>query len=184
MPRRREGRAHRRDQRGDAERCRLRLWILGHSERRADQGESDAQVRAKVEAARAAGLVAIVCIGETLAQRDAGETLAVIARQLGGSLPDESDARQLVVAYEPVWAIDSGRTPTVAQVAEVHGCIRRSLGAKAKDADALRILYGGSVKPSNAQELMAVPDVDGALVGGASLNAADFGRSSAPAPKT
>ena len=148
--------------------------ILGHSERRADQGESDAQVRAKADAARAAGLIAIVCIGETLVQRDAGETLAVIARQIGGSLPDGSDARWLVIAYEPVWAIGTGRTPTVAQVGEVHGFIRRSLGAKVGDAGAVRILYGGSVKPSNAPELMAVPDVDGALVGGASLVAADF----------
>lgn len=148
--------------------------ILGHSERRSDQGETDAQVRAKVTAARAAGLTAIVCIGETLAQRDGGETLAVIAHQLEGSLPDGCDAAQLVIAYEPVWAIGSGRTPTVVQVAEAHGFIRRALAGKVNDANAVRILYGGSVKPANAKELMAVSDVDGALVGGASLVAADF----------
>jgi triosephosphate isomerase (TIM) len=148
--------------------------ILGHSERRTDQGESDAQVQAKAAAAHASGLVALVCVGETLAQRDAGETLAVIASQLDGSLPDGLDAGSLVVAYEPVWAIGTGRTPTTAQVAEVHGHIRHSLAKKMKDAAGVRILYGGSVKPSNAAELMAVPNVDGALVGGASLIAADF----------
>ncbi|HEY3916342.1 MAG TPA: triose-phosphate isomerase [Stellaceae bacterium] len=148
--------------------------ILGHSERRADQGETDAQVRAKVVAARAAGLAALVCIGETLAQRDAGETLAVVSRQLSGSLPDGLDATGLVVAYEPVWAIGTGRTPTVAQVAEVHSHIRRALLGKVKDAATIRILYGGSVKPANARELMTARDVDGALVGGASLVADDF----------
>jgi triosephosphate isomerase len=148
--------------------------ILGHSERRTDQGESDAQVRAKAEAAHAAGLVALVCVGETLGQRDAGETLAVISRQLDGSLPDGLDAAGLVIAYEPVWAIGTGRTPTTAQVAEVHGHIRKALAGKVKDAVGVRILYGGSVKPSNAAELMAVTNVDGALVGGASLVAADF----------
>jgi triosephosphate isomerase (TIM) len=148
--------------------------ILGHSERRTDQSESDAEVRAKVAAAWAAGLIAIVCVGETLAQRDAGETLAVISRQLDGSLPEGGDAKRLVVAYEPIWAIGTGRTPTVAQVAEVHNFIRRALGAKASDAAAVRILYGGSVKPANAQPLMTAPDVDGALVGGASLIADDF----------
>ncbi|HVA15800.1 MAG TPA: triose-phosphate isomerase [Stellaceae bacterium] len=148
--------------------------ILGHSERRTDQGESDAQVCAKVVAAHAAGLVALVCIGETLAQRDRGETLAVIARQLDDSLPDGLAAATLAIAYEPVWAIGSGRTPTVAQVAEVHSYIRKALAVKLSEAAAVRILYGGSVKPSNARELMSAPDVDGALVGGASLIAADF----------
>jgi triosephosphate isomerase (TIM) len=148
--------------------------ILGHSERRTDQGESDAQVRAKAVAAHATGLIALICVGETLAQRDAGETLAVIARQLAGSLPDDLDAARLVIAYEPVWAIGTGRTPTTAQVAEVHGHIRLELTKKVKDAASVRILYGGSVKPSNAVELMAVLNVDGALVGGASLVAADF----------
>lgn len=148
--------------------------ILGHSERRTDQGESDAQVRAKVEAAHAAGLIAIVCIGETLAQRDGGETFAVIARQIEGSLPDGSDARQLVIAYEPVWAIGTGRTPTAAQIAEVHGFIRRALVDKVSDAGAVRILYGGSVKPDNAAILMAQEEIDGALVGGASLDPKSF----------
>ena len=148
--------------------------ILGHSERRADQGESDALVRAKTVAAWGAGLSPIVCIGETLAQRDAGETLAVIARQLRDSLPDALEASRLVVAYEPVWAIGTGRTPTVAQIAEVHGHIRRTLATKVAAPAAVRILYGGSVKPANAGELMNAADVDGALVGGASLIAADF----------
>ena len=148
--------------------------ILGHSERRTDQGESDAQVRAKTVAVDKVHLCSIVCIGETLAQRDAGETLAVIARQIAGSLPDGLDSTSLVIAYEPVWAIGTGRTPTVQQVADVHGHIRRLLATKAKDPAAVRILYGGSVKPGNAKELMSVPDVDGALVGGASLVAADF----------
>ena len=148
--------------------------ILGHSERRTDQGETDAEVRAKTVAAHKVGLCSIVCIGETLAQRDAGETLGVIARQIAGSLPEGLDATSLVIAYEPVWAIGTGRTPTSEQVAEVHGHIRRLLASKTKDAAAVRILYGGSVKPSNARELMSVKDVDGALVGGASLVAADF----------
>jgi triosephosphate isomerase len=148
--------------------------ILGHSERRSDQGETDAQVQAKVVAADNVHLCSIVCIGETLAQRDGGQTLAVIARQIAGSLPEGLDAKSLVIAYEPVWAIGTGRTPTLEQVAEVHGHIRRLLGAKTKDAASVRILYGGSVKPGNAKELMSVPDVDGALVGGASLIAADF----------
>jgi triosephosphate isomerase len=148
--------------------------ILGHSERRTEQGESDALVRAKVAAARKAGLVALVCIGETAAQRDGGETLAVIARQLRDSLPDGLDAAALAIAYEPVWAIGTGRTPTVAQVAEVHAHIRQALAAKIDEPDAVRILYGGSVKPANAGELMNAANVDGALVGGASLVADDF----------
>jgi triosephosphate isomerase len=147
--------------------------ILGHSERRADHAETDALIKAKAKAALAAGLIPILCIGETLAQRDAGETLAVIGTQLDGSLPD--DAATLVVAYEPVWAIGTGRTPTLAQIAEVHAFLRGRLatliGAK---ASGIRILYGGSVKPANASEIFALPDVDGALVGGASLKAADF----------
>ncbi len=149
--------------------------ILGHSERRADHGETDAQVRAKAEAAQAAGLVAIVCVGETEAQRDAGETLAVIGAQIDGSVPTTSTAAHLVIAYEPVWAIGTGRTPTLSQIAEVHAFLRARLadhvGAQAPQ---VRLLYGGSVKPSNAAEIFALPDVDGALVGGASLKAADF----------
>jgi triosephosphate isomerase (TIM) len=148
--------------------------ILGHSERRAEQGESDAVVRAKVAAAKKAGLVAIVCIGETLQERDRGETLAVVARQLHGSLPEGLGAAELAIAYEPVWAIGTGRTPTTAQVAEVHAHIRKTLATRVADPAAVRILYGGSVKPNNATELMHVADVDGALVGGASLIAADF----------
>lgn len=150
--------------------------ILGHSERRADHGESDALVRAKAEAAVAAGLIAVVCLGETEAQRDAGETLAVIGAQLDGSLPATATAANLVLAYEPVWAIGTGRTPTIAQIAEVHGFLRARLTARmGAEAAKTRLLYGGSVKPSNAAEIFAVPDVDGALVGGASLKAADFG---------
>lgn len=150
--------------------------ILGHSERRADHGESDALVRAKAEAAMAAGLIAVVCLGETEAQRDAGDTLAVIGAQLDGSVPTAATAAQLVLAYEPVWAIGTGRTPTIAQIAEVHAFLRARLHAHiGADAAKTRLLYGGSVKPSNAAEIFAVPHVDGALVGGASLKAADFG---------
>jgi triosephosphate isomerase len=151
------------------------MVIVGHSERRADQGETDADVRAKAEAAIAAGLIAIVCVGETEAQRDAGDAVAVVESQLAGSLPADVSAEQLVVAYEPVWAIGTGRTPSVADVAEIHAAIRARLGALPGGAgQGVRILYGGSVKPANAAELMAVADVDGALVGGASLTAADF----------
>lgn len=151
-----------------------RYVILGHSERRADHGETDAMVRAKVKAAREADLIAIVCVGETLAERDAGRTLDIVSRQLDGSLPEGLDAGGLVIAYEPVWAIGTGRTPTVPDVAAVHSHIRAALTGRVADAAAVRLLYGGSVKPANAQELMAVPNVDGALVGGASLVAADF----------
>ncbi len=154
-----------------------RYVILGHSERRADHGEDDVAVRAKAEAAAAAGLVPIVCVGETAAQRGAGEALRVIEAQLTGSLPPGVDGADMVVAYEPVWAIGSGQTATPADVAQVHGHIRglleRLLGS-AGAAQAVRILYGGSVKPGNAAELLAVADVDGALVGGASLEAGDF----------
>lgn len=150
--------------------------IVGHSERRTDHHESDAQVMAKAQAAQVAGLVAVVCIGETEAQRDAGDTLDMIGRQLVGSVPEASTAANLVVAYEPVWAIGTGRTPTIAEIAEVHAFIRARLTARiGAQADGVRLLYGGSVKPSNAAEIFAVPHVDGALVGGASLKAADFG---------
>jgi triosephosphate isomerase (TIM) len=151
-----------------------RYVIVGHSERRSDHGEASPLVAAKAKAALRAGLAAIVCVGETWAEREAGHTAAVITRQLRESVPDGSTAANLVVAYEPVWAIGSGRTPTVAQVAEVHGLIRRELAGRAADAGNVRILYGGSVKPANARELLAVPDVNGALVGGASLKADDF----------
>ncbi len=150
--------------------------IVGHSERRADHGESDADVAAKAAAVQAAGLVAIICLGETEAQRDAGETLAVVGAQLAGSLPEGATAGNTVVAYEPVWAIGTGRTPTLEQIAEVHGALRARLReALPAEADGVRLLYGGSVKPGNAAEIFAVADVDGALVGGASLKAADFG---------
>ncbi len=150
--------------------------ILGHSERRTDHGETDALVKTKAEAALAAGLVAVVCIGETESQRDAGRTLAVIGTQLDGSLPAGATAANLVIAYEPVWAIGTGRTPTLAEIAEVHAFLRDRLrGLIGAEAGGVRLLYGGSVKPSNAVEIFAVPHVDGALVGGASLKAADFG---------
>lgn len=149
--------------------------IVGHSERRSDHGESDAVVNAKARAAWRAGLLAIVCVGETQEQRDGGKTLEVVGGQLAGSVPDGAMASNLVIAYEPVWAIGTGRTPTTGDVEEVHGFIREKLiGRLNKQGAAVRILYGGSVKPSNAAELMAVPNVGGALVGGASLKAADF----------
>ena len=150
--------------------------ILGHSERRADHGETNALIKAKAEAALAADLIAIVCLGETEAQRDAGETLALCGNQLHGSIPAGATAANVVIAYEPVWAIGTGRTPTLDQIAEVHAFLRAELlKALGEDGHGVRILYGGSVKPSNAAEIFAVQDVDGALVGGASLKAADFG---------
>ena len=149
--------------------------IVGHSERRADHGESDALVRQKAEAAWRAGLTAIVCIGETREQRDAGQTLDICGGQLKGSLPDGATAARLVVAYEPVWAIGTGLTPTAGDVEQIHKFIRETLTARFGGEGAnIRILYGGSVKPSNAAELMAVANVNGALIGGASLKAADF----------
>jgi triosephosphate isomerase len=149
--------------------------IVGHSERRADHGETDALVRQKAEAAWRAGLIAIVCIGETQGQRDAGQTLDICGGQLNGSLPDGSNSANLVVAYEPVWAIGTGLTPTAKDVEQVHAFIRGVLTDRFKaEGGKIRILYGGSVKPSNAAELMAVANVNGALVGGASLKAADF----------
>ena len=157
--------------------------ILGHSERRADHGESDALVRAKAEAALGAGLVPIVCVGETEAERLAGDALAVIARQLKGSVPVGMAAERLVVAYEPVWAIGTGRTATPQDVAEAHAEIRRVLGGLVgEDARQVRILYGGSVKPGNAGELLSQDNVDGALVGGASLKAEDFQAIAAACP--
>jgi triosephosphate isomerase (TIM) len=150
--------------------------IVGHSERRADHGESNETVRVKAAAAQRAGLTPIVCVGESRAERDRGRTLSVVKGQLRGSLPEGIGADALVVAYEPVWAIGTGLVPTAADVAEVHELIRAELRrAVGRDgAPGVRILYGGSVKPSNAAELMAVANVDGALIGGASLVAADF----------
>ena len=149
--------------------------IVGHSERRADHGESDELVRDKAEAAISQGLTAIVCIGETENERDRGETLDVVRRQLAGSVPDAASPAHVTIAYEPVWAIGTGRTPTPGDVAEVHLLIRNELAARfGQDGNGMRILYGGSVKPTNAAELMSVANVDGALVGGASLKADDF----------
>ncbi|MEH3144897.1 MAG: triose-phosphate isomerase [Methylobacterium frigidaeris] len=149
--------------------------IVGHSERRADQHETDAEIRDKALAARRAGLIAIICVGETRAEREAGHTLSVVSTQLAGSLPDGATAADTVIAYEPVWAIGTGLTPTPADVAEVHALIRRELvSTLGEEGRGVRVLYGGSVKPGNAAELMAVENVDGALVGGASLKAEDF----------
>ena len=150
--------------------------ILGHSERRADHGETDADVRAKAESALAVGLNLIICVGETEAERDAGTAEAVVARQLEGSLPQaDGAAGKVTVAYEPVWAIGTGRTPTVDDIGAMHRAIRAKLvSIYGEDGAAVRILYGGSVKPDNARDILAVPEVGGALVGGASLKAADF----------
>jgi triosephosphate isomerase len=149
--------------------------IVGHSERRADHGEGDGLVRQKAEAAWRAGLTAIVCIGETQSHRDAGQTLDICRGQLQGSLPDGARADNLVVAYEPVWAIGTGLTPTTRDVEQIHQFIREALSARFnQEGTGMRILYGGSVKPSNARELMGVANVNGALIGGASLKATDF----------
>ncbi|MBV8394493.1 MAG: triose-phosphate isomerase [Alphaproteobacteria bacterium] len=148
--------------------------IVGHSERRTDCGETDAKVKAKTEAAWRAGLLPIVCIGETLAEREAGETLAVLESQLKGSVPAGATAATLVVAYEPVWAIGTGKTPTTPEVAAAHAHIRKVLGGLVADAAGVRLLYGGSMKGSNAAELLAAGDVDGGLIGGASLKADEF----------
>ncbi|CAO3355266.1 triose-phosphate isomerase [Azospirillum melinis] len=151
-----------------------RFVILGHSERRADHGESDAVVNAKAVAAHKEGLVAIICVGETEAQRDAGQANAVVSGQLAGSIPAGATADNTVIAYEPVWAIGTGKTATPDDVKAMHAHIRAELDGKIAGSAKVRILYGGSVKPSNAAELMAVENVDGALVGGASLKADDF----------
>jgi triosephosphate isomerase len=151
-----------------------RFVIVGHSERRAGHGESDETVRNKAAAAHRAGLTAILCIGETEAERRSGQTLAVVARQFGGSLPEGAGAADTVIAYEPVWAIGTGLLPSPEQVAEVHGAIRRLAAEKMRGGSSARILYGGSVKPSNAKELLGIAEVNGALVGGASLSAQDF----------
>lgn len=150
--------------------------ILGHSERRADNGEDDALINAKTVAAQGAGLITVICVGETEAQRDAGDALSVVSSQLKGSLPDGVTAANTVVAYEPVWAIGTGRVPTLKDIDEVHQTLRSDLtnlfGAGV--ADGIRLLYGGSVKPDNAAEILTIEDVDGALVGGASLDAEQF----------
>lgn len=154
-----------------------RYVILGHSERRADHGESDETVRKKCEAAWAEDLTAIVCVGETLSEREAANTIDIIKGQLAGSLPEQATGHNLVVAYEPVWAIGTGKVPSTDQIGEVHDQIRTALGKRFGPGvgKSVRLLYGGSVKPDNADEIFAVENVDGALVGGASLKADDFG---------
>ncbi len=150
--------------------------IVGHSERRADHGENDTIVCAKAAAAWRAGLTAIICVGETLTQREAGQTLQIVDGQLLGSVPDGATAANTVIAYEPVWAIGTGKVPTLNEIAEVHDDMRARLTDRFGDeATGMRLLYGGSVKPSNAAEIFGVSNVDGALVGGASLKAEDFG---------
>ena len=150
--------------------------ILGHSERRADHDETDALINAKTQAAWNADLIAVVCVGETLEEREAGRTIDVVGGQLQGSLPDGTTAENTVVAYEPVWAIGTGKVPTLEEIGAVHDDIRARLQARfGATADGIRLLYGGSVKPSNATDIFAVSNVDGALVGGASLRAEDFG---------
>ena len=152
-------------------------WVIvGHSERRTDHGETDAIVKAKAEAGLAAGLKVIVCIGETLAEREAGKTLEVNRTQFQGSLPDGATADNVVIAYEPVWAIGTGKVATPEQAQEVHAAIRAEIKSRLGDAVAakMRVLYGGSMKPDNAKELIAKPDIDGGLIGGAALKADDF----------
>lgn len=150
--------------------------ILGHSERRSDHGETDRMIHDKTEAAWKAGLGVILCLGETLAHREAGQTLDIVGSQLAASLPDGATPETLVIAYEPVWAIGTGKVPTLAQIAEVHDDLRSGLARRfgPATAEGIRLLYGGSVKPDNAAEIFSVSNVDGALVGGASLRAQDF----------
>ena len=150
--------------------------IVGHSERRTNHYESNELIKQKAEAAINTGLKGIICIGETEAEKDAGKTIAVCSAQIEGSVPEISNGQNTVIAYEPVWAIGTGRTPTTAEVEEVHAAIRKVVAKKLGRANAnkMRILYGGSMKPSNAKELLALPDVDGGLIGGASLKVADF----------
>ena len=150
------------------------MVIVGHSERRHGHGESDHDVRAKAAAAHAAGLIAILCIGETEDEWLAGRTLEVLDRQLEASVPPGASAENLILAYEPVWAIGTGRTPSIDEIARTHAHLRERLERVAPDGARVRILYGGSVKAANAGEILAIPHVDGALVGGASLDAAEF----------
>jgi triosephosphate isomerase (TIM) len=149
--------------------------IVGHSERRAAHAETDAVVAAKAAAAFRAGIAPIICLGESLVERDAGKTIEVVRRQLAQSVPDAAAGKAFVIAYEPIWAIGTGRTPTIAQIGEVHAALRAALVRRfGEQGSGVRLLYGGSVKPDNARDLMHVADVDGALVGGASLKSADF----------
>ncbi|QFS82229.1 Triosephosphate isomerase [Roseivivax sp. THAF40] len=149
--------------------------ITGHSERRADHHESDADVAAKTKAAWDAGLTVILCVGESLAQREAGETLDIVGAQLAGSVPEGATADNLIVAYEPIWAIGTGKVPTLEEIGEVHAFMRKTLSDRFATGGDMALLYGGSVKPGNAAEIFAVAEVNGALVGGASLKAGDFG---------
>lgn len=150
--------------------------IVGHSERRTDHDENDATVKAKAEAAWRGGLTAVICVGETLGEREAGRTIEIVGGQLAASVPDGATADNTVVAYEPVWAIGTGKVPTLEEIGAVHDEIRARLTRRfGADAESIRLLYGGSVKPSNAAEIFGVSNVDGALVGGASLKASDFG---------
>jgi triosephosphate isomerase len=160
-----------------------RYVIVGHSERRQNHGETDELVAAKAKAAQQSRLSAIICVGETEAERDRGEAVAVVERQLAGSIPAKSEAENTVIAYEPVWAIGTGKTASAADVAEMHAAIRRHLEAHVAGGDKVRILYGGSVKPDNAAELFQVENVDGALVGGASLDSNAFIAIAKAAPK-
>ena len=149
--------------------------IVGHSERRQYHGETNEEVAGKVKAARRAGLIPILCVGESNAEREAKQAVPVVTQQLEASIPSGVDATNLTIAYEPIWAIGTGKTPTRQDIAEMHAAIRASLASRfAAASRAVRILYGGSVKPDNAAEILGVPNVDGALVGGASLKAADF----------
>jgi triosephosphate isomerase (TIM) len=157
--------------------------IVGHSERRAGHGESDAVVRAKATAALAAGLIAIICVGETEAECNAGQGAEIVATQLQGSIPPEATPATIVVAYEPIWAIGTGRTPSLADIDRMHRHIRSVLAAQLPAGETVRLLYGGSVKASNAVEILARPDVDGALVGGASLKAEEFWAIAEAAPR-
>jgi len=151
------------------------IVIVGHSERREEQHESDGDVRAKAEAALNAGLLTILCVGESLPVREGGDAIRTVEKQLDASLPRDVDVAKLAIAYEPIWAIGTGRTPTIEDIAQMHSALRQRLHAAYGDAgDAIRILYGGSVKPGNAARIFAAMDVDGALVGGASLKASDF----------
>lgn len=156
--------------------CGCTYVIIGHSERRADHNESNELICQKAEAAHKAGLKTVICIGETEAERDAGKTIDVCTKQIMGSVPDSATAADTVIAYEPVWAIGTGKTPTTEDVEEVHAAIRKVLAKKLGkgNANKMRILYGGSMKPANAAALLALPDVDGGLIGGASLKASDF----------
>ena len=148
--------------------------ILGHSERRQYHGENDALIAAKARVANESGLITIICVGETEGQREAGDELSIVSQQLNGSLPDGATASNTVIAYEPVWAIGTGKTATAGDIRAMHAFIRKTLSEKLADGAKLRILYGGSVKPSNAEEIFGVENVDGALIGGASLKAEDF----------